>query len=263
MSFMQVFPTKIIYYGHCEEEVLDGILDFSEFRKFYEEAYKPQKNLISIDWYTCSELWENFRNYAFQGVSKNTGRDYICLEWLPVTANDAFLVAHELGHVIRKHEGRQLSISTKSQRWGMTKLVTDLGSMFDDPIINSLLKTTYHFDPAYHYTEIELPDCIKDLSNVSKEPENDVLRLSFIFFYTNQLLRWDTIYNTIALEKWKKYQKFYRSKYKSLAQAGEELYNIVKEIGVDTPDKQRQIFNKISNMYEIDGESIKNILSAK
>jgi hypothetical protein len=260
MSSMQVKVMGITYYGYYEDDVLDGILGFDEFRRFYAEVYEPQKIRISVDWYVCNEIWENFRVYAFQGVGKNTGKDYVCLEWLPVTPNDAFLVAHELEHIIRKYNGQQLSISTMSSLSKAKDIATSIGSMFDDPLVNCFLQEKYNFDPAYHYTEIELHDCFNEVGEIVTEPTNDIIRMLHIFFYANQLLRWDSIKDTTAIQKWVEYQRFLRSKWQSIAESGEELYDIVKKYGYDTPEKQRRLFNKIAYKYTINGIKLCDLL---
>lgn len=259
MPSLQVPSMATVYYKYDEASILNGLFCFDEFKKFYNGEYKPLKEHIS-DWYVCPELWENFRVYALKGIGKKTGNDYICLEWEPVTTNDAFLVAHELGHFIQKYNRQQLKISTRSPIWETKKLATDLGSMFDDPLVNRFLKENYNFNPAHHYTEIELRDCIDEINGIRQEPKNDIIKLLYIFFYTNQLLRWDSIKDENALQKWRKYQKLFRSKLKSIAKSGEELYSMVIEDGYDTLEKQKLLFNKIVNKYTIDGTKLSDIL---
>ena len=233
---------------------------FREFQNFYFKEYEPIKKKFSVDWYVFPDLWNTFRDYALQGVGKRTGNNYICLEWEPVTPNDAFLVAHELGHILRKYNRLRLHIVSRSSTFETKKLAENFGSMLDDPLINSRLQDVYDFNPAYHYAEIELRDCITEVSGFQQGPENDIIRLLHIFFYTNQLLRWDSVKDAAAIEKWRKYQKLFRSKLNSIAKSSEELYSIVTEDGYDTLEKQKLLFNKIADKYTIDGIKLRDIL---
>lgn len=260
MPSVQFSTMATAYYKYDESYILKGALCFKEFQKFYVKEYEPIKKNFSVDWYVFPDLWNTFRDYALQGVGKRTGNNYICLEWEPVTPNDAFLVAHELGHILRKYNRLQLHIVSRSSVFETKKLAEIFGSMLDDSVINSRLQDVYDFNPAYHYTEIELRDSINEISGIQQEPGNDFIRLSYVFYYTNQLLRWDSITDSEAIQKWSNYKNLFRSKLRSLAESGEELYYIIKENGYDIPEKQKQIFNKISDKYMINGVRLGDLL---
>jgi hypothetical protein len=174
-----------------EDEVIEYILRFNEFSKFYYNEYKPRKIIISwlIDPLKCHQ----FNYFAYKGINRSTGTDVIGLEHIPTSFDDAYMVAHEMGHAIRKSDGLQLPIAMKYHTQEIEDLASRLGSMFDDPLIDSFLQNIYNFNPAYHYIEVVIPSASIMLNQSFTEPERDINRIMEIFFHSSQLLQWDSI----------------------------------------------------------------------
>jgi hypothetical protein len=159
----------------AETVIIDKLLKFSEFEKFYRTEWEPRKKDVSIDW----KINPSCDGFAFQGTNETNSNTFIRLPHLPKTRDDAFLVAHEIEHVIRHFCGQELEFTMNSaiaqnyENGGIVDLAFRIGSMFDDPIIDSFLQKEYKFKPAIFYTQVKIPDTIKKL-NSSGDPTNDL-----------------------------------------------------------------------------------------
>lgn len=176
-----------------------------------------------------------------------------------------FLVAHEMEHVIRLFDGQTLklymdnAIAQNFQNNDIRDLAIRLGSMFDDPLIDSFLQNTYDFKPGRFYTNVKIPDTIKSLKTKGRR-KNELVELKQTLFYSQFSLQWDSINDDDAIREWRDLKKLYQ-KWRSIVKInGEELYFMVKENGYDTLEKQKQLFHKIANKYTIDGYKLSDIL---
>lgn len=243
-----------------ENEVISGIIKFDKFYDFYPIERESRKEIVPIDWAINPSKCLKFNLYAYKGTNPLTGNSAIVLPRLPATHNEAYIVAHEIMHVIRKFDGLELPIRSRKKSGIMEDIISRIGSMFDDPLIDSILQDKYNLNPAFHYTEIDMPRSIEILKSFPTERQDDTSKILLLLYHASQLLLWDGIKDINALEKCREYQEFYRSTHPIMAKMGEELYSIVKENGYDTFDKQRRLFDIIANKYTIDGIKLSNIL---
>ena len=185
----------------------------------------------------------------------------------PITLDDAFLVAHEMGHVIKYFDKQYIEF--KKAPTPIAQLYKDeeiremcgkLGSMFDDPLIDSFLQDKYHFNPARFYTNVLIPDTIESLNSYGDSPyEWHIFKKAL--FYSQFSLQWDSITDIDALHEWDKLKEQYKIRRPITAKIGEELYSMSKEIGYDKIEKQRQLCGKIFNNYRIKSIKLGDIVN--
>lgn len=243
-----------------EVVIIDKILKFNEFERFYRIEWETRN--ISIDWWidpSCPQ----FALFSFED-----GKPFIELRHMPNNLNDAFLVAHEMVHVMKHHDGEMLEFmmsdlaARKIGQREIGDLAARFGSMFDDPIVDSFLQNKYNFNPAHFYAKIKVPDTIKSL-NSHPEAIDDLYRLKQALLYSQFALQFDSIIDEKALREWRKLKRLYQRKRPNVTRMGEELYTITKENGYDTIERQRAVFNKIADVYNIKGVVLKDILVTK
>jgi len=244
----------------AEATIVEELLKFSEFEDFDRNRWKPRKKDILIDW----KINSSCDGFSFQGFDEISGKPFIRLRKIPKTRDDAFLVAHEIEHIIRHFDKQYLefaksSVITKYKDEEIVDLSIRLGSFFDDPIVNSFLHDVYHFNPIHFYTKVKMPETVKSL-NSSGDLVDDLTRLKRALFYSQCALEWDSIEDKVTLRKWRELKRLYQMKRPIVKRMGEELYSMAKEDGYDTLEKQTALFDKIANKYTIDGIKISSIL---
>ncbi len=247
-----------------ENDVMSQILQFDSFSNFYYLEYAPRKETTTINWYLDPIRCYASNLYAYQGEDRRTGDPLIGLRRLPATHDEAFMVAHEMEHVFRKLDKLSLLIRPKQSVVeysvdALRDLACRIGSMFDDPLIDSNLQDQYLFDVAYHYSE-DINRSLVILNTPSGNPQTDIDILKYRIYYATRLLQYDSIKDLTALQKWQDYQKVFKSKLSEITKSGEELYHIVNEHGYDTIEKQRQIFNTIAYKYTVNGVNLGDLL---
>lgn len=252
--------SSVMIYSKTEGEIIAKILKFSEFERFYSAEWKPRKDVVSVGW-AINPLCNH---YGMQGVDKD-GMPFIQLRSLPVTLDDAFIVAHEAEHVIKYFNGQYLRFAAcdqvveRYQDGEISDLTHKFGSMFDDPLIDAHLHEKYGFNSAHHYTETKFPDIIKSVNSYG-DPKSELIRFKSALFFSQCALQWDSINDSKAKHAWNSLKKLYKKKRPLVTKIGTDLYYMSKENGYDTLNKQRLLFNKIAQKYTIDGIKICDIL---
>ena len=153
-----------------ESVILDEILKYDEFKNFYHNEWVTRKEHgATIDW----EIDPACPQYAIQSFSVRSNNPYIRFQHIPSTLNDAFLAAHEVGHVIKYFDKQYIEFDKAKTPIAQTykdeeliEMGAKLGSMVDDPLIDSFLQDTYDFDPARFYIGVVIPDVNKSLNSV-------------------------------------------------------------------------------------------------
>jgi hypothetical protein len=171
-----------------EAKIFKELLKFKEFNNFINNEWENAKHEGTlVDWHDFNPSRPAF---AYQDVEN--GRPFIELKYLPKARNDAFLVAHELMHVIRAFNGQCLRINVNNAGVYDLEEIIDLarriGSMLDDVLIDSFLQTNYSFNAANFYIDIKIPENIQSLNN-SGDPINDIDRLRKVLYYTQSSLQ--------------------------------------------------------------------------
>ena len=242
-----------------EKSVIDKCLRFDEFNCFYQNEWI--KRGILIKW-KIDPLCNMFAMQSFD----SKGSLYITIRKLPESSDDVFLVAHEMGHVIRYFDKEYVEfkkVSTPISQMYKEEEIIDmcakLGSMLDDPLIDSCLQNKYGFNPANFYKNIIMPDSIEGLKSYGDPPyEWHVFKKAL--FYSQLGLQFDSINDGNAQQEWNNLKECYIIRRPKVTKIGEELYSLSREMGYNTIEKQRQIFNTIFNKYRINGLRLSEIL---
>lgn len=241
-----------------QKSIIDSCLRFDAFNCFYqnESMVKDIKCVINP---SCpmfaAQLFDQNRN------------PYIEIRKLPETFDDVFLVAHEMGHAIRYFDKQYLffdrALTPIAQTYFENEIVdmgNKLGSMVDDPLIDSFLKDKYGFDPAHFYKTVLIPDVVYGLE-LYGDPIHEWNIFKKALFYSQFSLQCDLTQNVSILREWDKLKNNqYKTRRPKTAKVGEELYSITKENGYNTIEKQRDLFNIIFNRYTIKGAKLGDIL---
>jgi hypothetical protein len=92
--------SSVEYTPLDESRVITPSLRFEEFSEFYHKGYEPfKRNGLTIKW----GLAENIQGAdACFVVHPETGQNVIFLKHYPTDYADAFLIEHEICHVILK-----------------------------------------------------------------------------------------------------------------------------------------------------------------
>ena len=239
---------------------LSKLLKFSEFERFYRIEWESRKKAVSIEF----AINPSCDQYAKMDFDKD-GNLVIQIRHIPETFDDAYLVAHEIKHGIKALDNQCLIFSMDTviaQQYGndeIPDLANRLGSMFDDPIIDSYLKNTYNFDPAHFYIIQKIPDTIRCL-NYSGDPESDLLTLKHALYYSQSTLQWDLIGGAKSKHKWSYVKQLYKKRRPIVTKIGTDLYYMANKYGYHTLDEQRILFNQIVEKYTIDGIKLNDIL---
>jgi hypothetical protein len=247
-----------------ERAVFEKILKFDEFRRFCENEWKPRAEQgASIDWAIDSTL----EHYALQDCDVTTGKPFVVLQHLPETLDDAFLVAHEMVHVIIALDNQCLQIKINNviaqnyEANAILDMARRLGSMLDDPRVDSFLMHKYGFNPSHFYAKVKLSGAIKGLTP-SSEGKFDLIRWNQAMFYSQTKSQCDLVKDDEEVaQKWEELENLYHLNRPSVERIGGELYSMAKETGYDTPEEQKILFQKIVDNYKIDGYSLSDILS--
>jgi hypothetical protein len=141
----------LLYYGQANEnDIINNLICFEQFNNFYHKKYKPIKEKIALEWRIYQELGD-LGYYAMCSVNKETGLDQLWLQWPPVTFADAYLVAHELGHIVRKVENLSVRVIETDEKY--SNVAGYINSVLDDRAVDSMLKNEYNFSLVENYIE--------------------------------------------------------------------------------------------------------------
>lgn len=243
------FPEEYVPITEWTQVIIPS-LRFEEFFDFYCKKYKPLKRYIIIGW----GLAENMQGAdAYFTVDANTGMNVILLKHLPTDYADAFLIAHEICHVILKESGMSFTIIAREGSSLEYKIVAqNIMSLLEDPIVDSFLQDTYGFDLLKHYlykaipSEREFIDTYPDESNI-----NDICKLANTFSYAGEILKWNLIDDDAAICEWREYQLLHDRTYPNISSKGEELASLAISHEFDTPEKRKQLAGIIIDRYNL------------
>jgi hypothetical protein len=242
-----------------EIDVISRALHFSEFASFYKTKWEPRK--FSMDW----KINPSCPMFAMQLFDKNK-RPYILLQHLPDNLDDAFLVAHEMMHVINYFdkqyiEFKPMPFASNYKENEIKEMAAMLGSMLDDPLIDKILQDEkYGFNPASFYANVLIPDKNRSLDSYGDPPyEWHVFKKALT--YSQFALQCDSISDVNVLDEWNKLKARYKVRRPKVTKIGEELYSMSTETEYDSIEKQQRLFGKIFNKYRINGVKLGDILN--
>ena len=229
-----------------EDEIINSLLCFEQFKDFYREKYEPIKGRIVIEWMIYPELSKRGL-YAMYGVDKDTGIDQIFLQRPPTTVADAYLVAHEMGHAIKKARESSLRIIEKDPDY--IDIAGCIKSVIEDRPIDIMLKK-YGFNLVDHHYAEAMALANNKFDELDAEPTG-IERSRLILVHADFLLRFDLIDKDASFKrKFNRYKKNAR-KFRPIAKEGKKIAKEAQRIGFDTQDQQRQIFGYITNELKL------------
>jgi len=240
---------SIEYYPLDENVVIEALCRLEEFRRFYHGEYEPREENLKIEWCHAPTL---SGSWAETCINLETGNNAILLENFQVNHVTALLAAHEVLHVIRKIENKSITIEVNERYPEYSDAAKNLNSMFEDYIVDSILKDRYGFDLAYFYADVDLRrnETLLNLQNIIEPTEKaDVLR--DVFLYACQSLKWDLINHAESKQKWNEYQNLFGRKYPNVWRSGEMLLSVVRESRRDTHEDKQALFEKIVTIYDL------------
>lgn len=230
-----------------DSRVIEPFLRFDEFSEFYHNEYEPfKRNGLTINWGHAIDMQGA---YAYSDVDAHTGMDVIFLAQLPTDYVDAFLIAHEISHVILKACGLSYDINSPP---GYEIVAQNIKSLLEDPIVDSCLQGTYGFDLLKFYLYKDIP-CEREF--IDEHPDesyiNDIDKLANTFFYAGQILKWKLIDDDAAIREWHEYQLLYERTYPTISRRGKELASFAILRGYDTPEKRKLLAEIIIIIYNL------------
>jgi hypothetical protein len=236
------YDTSIKGESYPEKIVVNGLIVSSkEFKTFYEN--ERIKIIEPLRWVLDHFLPEGVR--ARVSTEINTGKIFfIRLPRIPPNLKDAFIIAHELGHIVLFTEGYSgvLYQDTKYEN-----ISASLGSMIHDLLVNSKLKM-YGFDLLEEFN-IEAEESKRNLLCYSVAPTDRLGQIKWIFNYCGKLLDWQFISGNESDKH--EFHLWFEQRYPSIVDEAKNLLTLVKKLGYETPPKVTQLFNEIIRMYDL------------
>lgn len=212
------------------KDIISRLLRFEEFANFYHNEWVP-KNIL-----TDLKIDPSCAMYGAAVFDKNK-RPCIVLRQLTESPNDIFLLAHEMCHVIKHVEKQSIEFgkapTLMAQAYKEEEIFdmgNKLGSMLDDPLINSLLQDKYSFNPAHFYTSVFIPDTSRSLDSYG-DPLYEWHIFKKALLYSQFALQLDSIKDTNALIEWDKLKEKYIIRRPNVSRIGEELYLMTNNYG--------------------------------
>lgn len=172
-----------------------------------------------------------------------------CIIYLnPDSIEDPFIIAHEMGHPLLKRNESVIKIKTHVPNKTNLILMQSLSDMFQDPVVDLMLQDKYGFDLVAQYKK-DLRRRKKTIKQYS-EPKDSILRIIETTDYVRYALYSILMKNEETSKAWSTFQAVSKLKRRITSKMGDEVINIILENeGVDTIEKQRTIFKKISEKY--------------
>jgi hypothetical protein len=171
--------------------LVDILASSPEFERFYKEECK--KVVGFIFWIEDPAIPEGIE--AYTDIFNNE----IHYRKRPVSIRDSHVMAHEMMHLVRYQENAMLLMNYAHPLYEL--LTMRLGSMLEDPVIESLLQEKYNFDLRIQYRNA-IKWCKKSMKN---EPIDDLGRLIWGFDLADHVLCWDLVKDKGTCSEWSDY----------------------------------------------------------
>jgi hypothetical protein len=151
-------------------------------------------------------------------------------------------------HVIFSEEENTLLIYERDKQY--TSLKAFMASMLEDPIVELLLYEKYHFDVLkdyIHWIEVIRRECEGQVEI------NDYLnQIGNGFNLANQMIRWKSIKDRNALQKWSDFLSWYSLNSPKTFFNAVGFSTIIQRIGLGTLEKRKSIFIEIVKNYRLE-----------
>lgn len=236
---------------HSEEFFLKIIIEkFDIFRSYYTtERVKLKKNII---WVCQSDSpREKLLPDGINGKSQienDTGICIIVLRKIPSDIQDAFVVAHELGHLILGHCGYPKLVSIKSYE----DIQGILSSMIEDLLVDSKLYE-FGFNVKKHYiiefdrSQKQISDVLKQrpISEVSPKTHHDVVK--FTLNYASQILAYNLFFRSDDVKP--DFFTFFDKEFPQIAEDAKSLVTTIESMGYANPESTGQLYQIILEKF--------------
>ena len=211
----------------------------------YWEFYDAERAKIvePIHWVLDTSLAVEARSRRL--VSEEEDELVVFLRRVPLNEDVGFMVAHELMGFVLDCEGfPSVGTSPSFQNIGSA-----LNSIVWTPLRDSRLKK-YGFDLLGDY-EKRTDEALRQLDAITQAPSEFFLRTQWIFYYVQHILYWEDVLRGNRSDN--EYQSFFAKKFPDIAEEGEELVTLVRDIGYDTPSQMKTLFETIISKYGLTG----------
>lgn len=221
-------------------EILGALLETNaEFKIFYEEEFINK--IGSIGWIYDSDMRQGIM--AFYDAEENA----IHYKNHPASIEDAYLMAHEIMHVIRDKELNMPVVKYNDYRYG--DLAMSLKSLLEDQNVDRILRDKYNINLVpFYMTAI---DTVEGRSG--EERKEKIFQVWNGFVLANTMLKWDLITDQGALRRWRDHLKWYRKRYPNNYRIGKNISKIIRAIGLEDVEKHRDIAIKLIDKYDLKG----------
>jgi hypothetical protein len=233
---------KIPCQTYSESYVLQNLLDKSpQFKSFYEaERAKITRNII---WAYDPDLGSNVRATFLQGIQENL----IVFHSLPLKAEDALDIAHEMTHFICNEEGYpSVSLTKVGIVQESANVATALTSSFSDPIVTKRL-LPFGFDLWAQYDQASARE--KAFFEKTEEPAKVLDSLYYTAYYISKALQWDACCLSSPREA-NDYLLWYDSHYPRFTSDARKTLAWIKDQGYETPDQAEAALDKLLTQFE-------------
>jgi hypothetical protein len=241
-----------------ESEVVDNLRQSSdEFNKFYD---KERPRAGRIKWCFVPDLSKRHVAAAAHAFDQNGKCHKICLTSFPVKVDDAHVVAHEMAHAVFAEENNELIIYERKNP--TPPLSPILGSMLEDPLVESILYKIYNFDLSKDL--LRWKSIIEEKYENFGQPDN-LYQLAEAFNLANKMMCWKLIEDQEITRKLDKFLIWYShpKRCPDVVSKGIELVAIMDSFGLDTLTQRETIFLEIRKKYRLEKIlSLKNIFYA-
>ncbi len=245
-----------------ENFVIGKLLFSPHFSKFY-EIERP-KIAHTLYWSEISKKQSGDRAQLLSHLDaeKRISYNVILLQRIPASLHDQFSVAHELTHIIFDIDGfsgirpkgfpeEPLKVGTISYS-NKRKLAGSVSSIFTDVQVNSFL-ADYGFDWASHLSK-DMKQTIEGLKNWHSS-DNKYNRLLLASHFVSNALEYEIIHgdDKFGLTS---YYKIFLTNFSQIVRDGDEIVDMINEIGYDTSEKHKIIYQNILKKYDLEDEFI-------
>jgi len=229
-----------------ESDVRECLLQLSnESRDFYNnERHRAGR----IEWFFNPHLKEQFVSAEAAHIYHIKEKYHeINLLRFPIPLDDARLVAHEIVHAILTEENHSLLVVPCDERY--TSLSTNLGTLLEDPVVDSFLQERYHFDLT--------SDCVRRLSIIKQAWKNQseprgVPLLEVALLLANQMMKWRLIKNVDALSMWSDFLFWFGDEYPNILLIAVGFIASMQKVGLETLDKRKATYEEIVKNYQLE-----------
>lgn len=163
-----------------------------------------------------------------------------------VSLDDAFIVAHEIMHLVLNDEGKTLII------YGKNPEITDkLQTMLEDSIVDSILQNKYGFNALKQY-EMDFEATRHVFVHPGKEPEEQLERIYLAIILSNTILKLRIIKERDNLKDLYAFLEGYKHLYPNVSIISDQILSIVDEVGgLESIEQKKSVFFKISEKYNL------------